>query len=34
MKKRLSISIAVLAAVIIASGCVSSGKFKKMKQEG
>jgi chemotaxis protein MotB len=31
MKKHLSISIAVLAAVIIASGCVSSGKFKKME---
>ena len=31
MKKYLSISIAVLAAGIIASGCVSSGKFKKME---
>jgi chemotaxis protein MotB len=31
MKKYLSISIAVLAAGIIASGCVSSGTFKKME---
>jgi chemotaxis protein MotB len=31
MKKHLSISIAVLAAGIIASGCVSSGTFKKME---
>ncbi len=31
MKKHLSIGIAVLAAGIIASGCVSSGKFKKME---
>jgi chemotaxis protein MotB len=31
MKKHLSISIAVLAAGIIASGCVSNGTFKKME---
>ena len=31
MKKHLSIGIAVLAAGIIASGCVSSGTFKKME---
>jgi chemotaxis protein MotB len=31
MKKYLSISLAVLAAAFIASGCVSSGTFKKME---
>jgi chemotaxis protein MotB len=33
MMKRLRISIAVLAAGIIASGCVSTGTFKKMEAD-
>jgi len=33
MKRHLSIGIAILAVVFVASGCVSSGTFKKMETQ-
>ena len=33
MKRHLSIGIAILAVVVVASGCVSSGTFKKMETQ-